>query len=132
MPFKNLERKREYNRERLRKLREKEIQKEVDSGNINFGLGNTVKVEEKPKVEPSKKDIFGVEKRFQDSNCNSTNREQPFDMNIKSLASEDQRQQDPEGDNLGANMWESPREDPTKPKKKTIQDRLREFSDHAE
>lgn len=43
MPYKDKEQKKSYDRERLRRIREKQIEKEVDSGNLNFKLDKDVK-----------------------------------------------------------------------------------------
>lgn len=58
MPYADKEKKREYDRERMRRIREKEVEKEVDSGNLNFGLKPESIV--KPDNEPEKLEALGA------------------------------------------------------------------------
>jgi hypothetical protein len=119
MPFKDVEKKREYNRERLRRIREKELERKINDGDLNAGLGVLKKDE---KEEPKKKDPRHYYEREQD-----------FSMDVKSMGDERQTENELESSGLGANAWGSSSDDMPKPKKKSLQDRLRsEFPDFSE
>lgn len=65
MPYKDKEQKRAYDRERLRRIREKAIEKEVKSGNLNFSLDNDVKPSDTDTLKP---EVLGANAFHSDTN----------------------------------------------------------------